>query len=141
MLDYKQLLSLLLIVVLLTGFSYGIQPGRQDIKESNVSSVAVDDHSQGMYEAYRDTETIRAAVRSVTEMTLSENRTNRPSNNERTSFTVRISFKDASTRTYYVEYYKNDSTVYLHPLNSEQTYEIAKDIIAPVLQETLKKAG
>lgn len=130
----KQLLSLLLIVVLLTGFSYGVQPGRLELNESNVMSVSVDNHNRGGgYRAYQDAVKIRAAVQTIMEMKEVARPDNRPSGSNNPLYNVRINFKDGSARTYFVEYFQNGTTVYLHPTNTGYTYEVSKATIDPLL--------
>jgi hypothetical protein len=131
----KELLSMLVIVLLLTGFSYGVQPGRQAVTEQNMESVSVNDHTTGGYRNYKDEETIRSSVEILKNM----KEVSRESNSnyrENRSFSIRFNFKDGSSRTYFVHYFINGSTVYLNPFNTGVSYEVPKTLIDPLLKDS-----
>jgi hypothetical protein len=134
----KELLSMLIIVILLTGFSYAVQPGRQPVTEETLESVSLDYHTQGgnhQNNNYKDAATIRSAVEVLNNMK-EVPRENNSSYRENRNFTIRFNFKNGFSRTYFVHYFINGSTVYLNPFNTGVSYEVPKSLIDSLLQNS-----
>ncbi|MDF2668190.1 MAG: hypothetical protein K0R67_496 [Paenibacillus sp.] len=130
----RELITMLAIMILLTGFSYALQPGRQAITEDNVVSVSVDSHTNRGYRNYNDTETIRAAVKVLTSMK-EVPRESKGDYREHRNYTVRFNFRDGSARTYTVYYFIGGTTAYVTPFNTGFSYEVDKSDIAPLIND------
>ncbi|WP_127585136.1 hypothetical protein [Paenibacillus koleovorans] len=134
----KELLTLVVVTLVLTGFSYGLQPGRTELVEENIDSVSVDSHGVGGLKNYKDAETIRAASELLNgldqEMTESNYREKWQFTNVN-NYTVRINMKDGSTRTFFIEAMRNRGEAYVHPFNRERTYMYPNEKLEPLVHD------
>lgn len=132
-----QLLVMLLIIVLLGGFSYMGLPGRLELTPSNILSVAVDTEESSRYIPYKDPDKIQAAVKALTTMQqVDDNNSSivRNADEKRVTFTIRVNFKDSSTQSYFGEYYAQEKAYIIHPFRSGGAYRVEKAVLDPLFQ-------